>query len=78
MPGLENVDGKYGLGIMSLGGFQGHNGAIFGFNSTVLYLPEDDATIVVLTNKSTNSSQEAMLIFINIAKLLFPEQFPNL
>jgi D-alanyl-D-alanine carboxypeptidase len=77
IPELENVDGSYGLGIMGLGGFQGHNGAIFGYNSTVLYLPEDDATIVVLVNKSTNSSQESMLIFLGIAKLIFPEQFPN-
>jgi D-alanyl-D-alanine carboxypeptidase len=78
VPELANVEGKYGLGIMSLGGFQGHNGAIFGYNSTVLYLPEDDATIVVLLNKSTNSSQESMLIFIALAQLLFPGQFPNL
>jgi len=78
MPGLENVDGKYGLGIMSLDGFQGHNGAIFGFNSTVMYFPEADATIVAITNKSNNSSQESMLIFVGLAKMIFPEQFPNL
>lgn len=78
MPGLENVDGKYGLGIMSLGGFQGHNGAIFGYNSTMMYLPEADATIVALTNKSDNSSQESMLIFIGLAEMIFPEQFQDL
>lgn len=78
VPELANVEGKYGLGIMSLGGFQGHNGAIFGYNSTALYLPEDDTTIVVLVNKSTNSSQESMLIFIALAQMLFPEQFPAL
>lgn len=78
VPELANVEGRYGLGIMSLGGFHGHNGAIFGYNSTVLYLPEDDATIVVLVNKSTNSSQESMLIFIALAKMLFPERFPSL
>jgi D-alanyl-D-alanine carboxypeptidase len=77
IPDLENVDGRYGLGIMGLGGFQGHNGAIFGYNSSVLYLPDDDATIVVLVNKSTNSSQESMLVFLGIVQLLFPEQFPN-
>ncbi len=78
IPELENVEGKYGLGIMSLEGFQGHNGAIFGYNSTVMYLPEADATIVAIANKSTNSSQESMLIFIGLAKLLFPERFPAL
>jgi len=78
IPELQNVDGKYGLGIFDLAGFQGHNGAIFGYNSTMLYLPEADATIVVLTNKSTNFSQESMLIFVGLAEMIFPEQFPNL
>ncbi len=78
IPELSNVDGKYGLGIMSLGGFRGHNGAIFGYNSTMMHLPENGATIVVLTNKSDNSSQESMLIFIGLAELLFPERFPNI
>jgi len=77
IPGAERVDGKYGLGIMSLAGFQGHNGAIFGYNSVVLYLPEADATIVVLANKSTNFSEESMEIFLDIEKLLFPESFPE-
>lgn len=77
IPGAVRVDGKYGLGIMSLAGFQGHNGAIFGYNSLALYLPEADATIVVLANKSTNFSEETMDIFAEIAKLLFPERFPD-
>lgn len=77
MPGAEKVDGKYGLGIVSFAGFHGHEGAIFGYNSVVLYLPEADATIVVLVNKSTNFSGESLAIFFEIAKLLFPEQFPE-
>ncbi len=74
MPGLENVEGKYGLGILSLHGFQGHNGAIFGYNSIMLYLPEADATMVILANKGDNSSQETIPIFAALAGLLFPEQ----
>jgi D-alanyl-D-alanine carboxypeptidase len=77
MPGMERIDGKYGLGIMSLAGFQGHDGAIFGYNTIMLYLPEADATMVILVNKSTNFSQESIPIFFNLASLLFPEQFPN-
>jgi D-alanyl-D-alanine carboxypeptidase len=76
IPGLENVDGKYGLGIMSLAGFLGHNGAIQGYNSIMLYLPGADAAIVVLGNKSTNFSQETVDIFFELARLLFPERFP--
>jgi D-alanyl-D-alanine carboxypeptidase len=75
IPGLEKVDGKYGLGIMNIAGFEGHNGAIFGYSSVMLYLPKKDATIVILVNKSTNSSQESMIMFLGLAQLLFPEQF---
>ena len=77
MPGLENVDGKYGLGIMSLAGFQGHNGAIQGYNSVMLYQPEADATIVVMGNKSTNFSNETVPIFSKLMNLLFPERSPD-
>ncbi len=77
MPGMENIDGKYGLGIMSLAGFQGHDGAIFGYNSIMLYVPEEDATIVILANKSTNFSQETIPIFSGLAELLFPGRFPS-
>ncbi len=74
IPGLENVDGKYGLGMMSIYGFHGHNGAIFGYNSIMLYLPEADATMVILANKGDNSSQETIPIFAALVGLLFPEQ----
>ncbi|MBN2026524.1 MAG: beta-lactamase family protein [Actinobacteria bacterium] len=77
MPGQEKVDGKYGLGIMSLAGFQGHNGAIQGYNSIMLYLPEADATIVVMGNKSTNFSNETALIFSQLVDLLFPGRSSN-
>lgn len=75
MPGAERVDGKYGLGIFSIAGFIGHNGAIFGYNSIALYLPDEEATIVVMANKSTNDSDETMKIFLDLAELLFPERF---
>ena len=77
VPGAERIDGKYGLGIVSFAGFQGHHGAIFGYNSFFLYLPEADATIVVLTNLSTNFSEESTTIAHGILKLLFPEKFPE-
>jgi hypothetical protein len=62
---------------VSFVGLQGHHGAIFGYNTVFLYLPEADATFVVLTNLSTNFSEESMTIVHGIAKLLFPEQFPE-
>ena len=68
---------KYGLGVANLAGFIGHHGAIFGFNSVFFYLPEDDATMVVFTNKSTNSSNEAADIFLGLVKIVFPEKVPK-
>jgi D-alanyl-D-alanine carboxypeptidase len=68
---------KYGLGIMNIDGFIGHHGAIFGFNSVFFYYPEEDATIVVFTNQSTNSSNEAADIFVGLFEVLFPEKIPK-
>ena len=53
VPGGEPLDARYGLGILSLAGFLGHNGGIPGYSSMAMYLPEADATIVVLVNQST-------------------------
>jgi D-alanyl-D-alanine carboxypeptidase len=65
----------YGLGMFKLGGFVGHNGAIFGFNSAMFYLPKTRATFVVTLNKSTNFSGDATDIFVGIARRLYPDQF---
>lgn len=73
MTGQEKWDGKYGLGIASIGGYIGHTGAIFGYNSAVFYLPEKDATFVIYTNRSGNDSSEAVNIFLRTAKIVFPE-----
>ncbi|MDQ3874115.1 MAG: beta-lactamase family protein [Actinomycetota bacterium] len=65
----------YGLGTFNLDGFVGHNGAIFGFNSAMFYLPKARATFVVTLNKSTNFSGDATDIFVGIARHLFPGRF---
>ncbi len=65
----------YGLGAFNIAGFVGHNGAIFGFNSAMFYLPKARATFVVTLNKSTNFSGDATDIFFGIAHHLFPGQF---
>jgi D-alanyl-D-alanine carboxypeptidase len=40
----------YGLGILNNHGWLGHNGSISGYTSDVLYLPSQDATIVILVS----------------------------
>jgi D-alanyl-D-alanine carboxypeptidase len=78
VPGGEPLDARYGLGILSLAGFLGHNGGIPGYSSMAVYLPEADATIVVLVNQSTLDGGPADFLFYDIAGLLFPERFQGL
>ncbi|MGH2583511.1 MAG: serine hydrolase domain-containing protein [Dehalococcoidia bacterium] len=66
----------YGLGIFDVDGFIGHNGAIFGYSTWVVYLPEEEATIVVLTNRAETETETATGIFADIARLLFPGRLP--
>jgi D-alanyl-D-alanine carboxypeptidase len=67
----------YGLGIMEVNGFYGHNGAIFGYSTWLLHSPELDATIVVLANRGETETEFAGPIAIDIAHFLYPEQFPR-
>jgi D-alanyl-D-alanine carboxypeptidase len=69
-PGGPSVG--YGLGIFRFEDWIGHNGAIYGFNTSMFYLPSEDATIVVSANKSTNFSSETIPMFFAIAQTLFP------
>jgi D-alanyl-D-alanine carboxypeptidase len=65
---------KYGLGVAEFGGgFWGHNGSIFGFNSIMLRSPERDATFVVFANKSDNDSSEADKIAFALLKVVYPD-----
>jgi len=48
-PGHPAQDG-YGLGIFNLGGWIGHNGSLPGYQTVSVYLPEQQTTLVILTN----------------------------
>ncbi|MBB4980353.1 serine hydrolase domain-containing protein [Streptomyces nymphaeiformis] len=53
-PGLS-----YGLGIFDANGWIGHNGSIPGYETVTVYLPERDATLVVMLNTDiTSGGQE--------------------
>jgi D-alanyl-D-alanine carboxypeptidase len=78
-PGGEAIDYRYGLGIMAYDGFIGHSGGIAGYESMAFHLPEANATLVVLANKSgLFGGGAAGPIFFDIANLLFPGRFPQL
>ncbi len=68
----------YGLGILSLNGFLGHNGGIRGYSSWVMHEPDSGASIVVVTNRGGNEGGTSDPIFIGIARYLFPERFAGL
>ena len=46
-------DDGYGLGLFRSHGWIGHNGSLPGYQSVTVYLPEEDATLVVLLNTDT-------------------------
>jgi len=77
VPGLEGAGAgyQYGLGILKLGDFIGHNGEFSGFQASAFYLPSEDATIVVMVNSNANptGSQD---VFLAIAAILFPDEVP--
>lgn len=75
MPEFDNM-ASYGLGIMKVGPLIGHSGADPGYNSSMYYLPEKDALIVVLFNYC-GAADTVDITTIGIAKALFPDvSFP--
>ena len=64
----------YGLGVLNMNDLIGHNGAITGGGATMLRLPEQDATFVVLVNLSTNSANSSDAIANALIDELYPGQ----
>jgi D-alanyl-D-alanine carboxypeptidase len=71
------LDVGYGLGVLDINEFIGHNGAIYGYGSAMFYLPRANATIVVESNLSSNFSGVPTQVFYGIANYLFPRQFES-
>jgi D-alanyl-D-alanine carboxypeptidase len=46
----------YGLGILTTNGWIGHNGSLPGYETVTVYLPEQDATLVVMINTDSLSN----------------------
>jgi D-alanyl-D-alanine carboxypeptidase len=63
----------YGLGVLDVNGFRGHEGAIFGFNTIFLRDPERDATFIVFTNQSTNSAGDSTAIVSALIRVVYPD-----
>lgn len=75
IPGEEEYGSKYGLGVLALGGFLGHNGRTPGYESCMMYSPEMETMIIVFFNKSAEESYD-LAAFMKIASVLFPDELP--
>ncbi|GJF32835.1 serine hydrolase [Kitasatospora sp. NE20-6] len=76
VPVADGGQVSYGLGILDFAGFLGHNGAILGYNSAMFRLPETGATIVVEITKCDLEDDAATPLFVELARILYPERFP--
>nr|WP_275889476.1 serine hydrolase domain-containing protein [Nakamurella flavida] len=70
----QKINVGYGLGILGLNEFLGHDGAILGFSSVVMRRPETDTTIVMVANESTNSTTPTFEAALEVIKALYPDQ----
>jgi D-alanyl-D-alanine carboxypeptidase len=62
----------YGLGILHVGTWLGHDGAIFGFSTITMYEPKSGTTIAATANLSSNFSTPTLDVFFQIADRLDP------
>ena len=63
----------YGLGVIDFNGFLGHDGQIFGYTSWLGYMPQNGATIIVLTNLYLGSDGSDPAI--DLAQVIYQELF---
>jgi D-alanyl-D-alanine carboxypeptidase len=68
---------SYGMGLTDVNGLLGHDGAIDGYGSTMLYLPTRRATIVMLGNNNDFGAPVPLIPSVALAAYLFPGHFPN-
>jgi CubicO group peptidase (beta-lactamase class C family) len=70
IPNAKGPSVGYGLGILHVGDWLGHDGAIFGFSTVTMYEPTTGTTIAATANLSSNFSTPTLGIFFQIADRL--------
>ncbi|MFJ8077139.1 serine hydrolase domain-containing protein [Streptomyces sp. NPDC096176] len=70
----------YGLGIFNVQGWIGHNGSLPGYETLTIYLPEPQATLVVLLNTDIlhEQTEPSTLFGQAITRVVTPEHVFNL
>lgn len=78
LPGSSSV-ARYGLAVSQLGGWIGHEGEMPGYNSTAVYLPSKDITLVIFvsTDVHTGILTNVDKIHIALGKILAPDETPD-
>jgi D-alanyl-D-alanine carboxypeptidase len=73
-PPLPPQDG-YGLGIFDLAGWIGHNGSLPGYQTVVVRLPEQQQTLVVMSNTDipSNGGEPSTALANAITKIVSPD-----
>jgi len=70
---------SYGLGLLKLQGFVGHDGGILGYGNVAMYLPEKDAVVICMINRSNDDGSPTdpniLDLWIKIARILYPDVF---
>ncbi len=73
VPGFDG-DG-YGLGMFNTHGWIGHNGSLPGYQTVTMYLPEQDATMVIMLNTDiAYAGSEPSTLFANaVTSIMTPD-----
>ena len=64
----------YGLGVMNINEYIGHDGAIFGFSSVVMTRPSTGTQISIVGNESTNSTTPTLTMALALLDVIDPSQ----
>ncbi len=68
---------QYGLGLLQIGSWIGHDGSIDGYSDVVAYLPSAKTSLVVMVNAADGAEVPSTDLFGQIAKLLYPDSLPT-
>ncbi len=71
------VRAQYGLGVLQLGNWVGHNGSVFGYSTMVFHLPAEEASVVVMVNAADAEAVPATELWTGIVTLLYPDSLPT-
>lgn len=69
------IEFGYGLGLLNLAGWVGHNGTVPGYQTIAVYLPQKQLTLVILTNTdiSYQGTEPSTMLATAITEIVSPE-----